>query len=194
MFCIIFELSLSLNIIVFLSKYFSVILLVIFSEITEYSGKIPSSEIYSNIYSCAGRIVTLSVISVVLCELILKYLIESTSSPQNSTLTPVFSDTPISTIPPLMLNCPLFSTISFLSYPKSNSRFFKLFRFLFPEKLVHSNTFPTVKVITFLYNIFCGIIFCITASIVVTNTFKSLLYILFNTSILVYGKSLLSVI
>ena len=128
----------------------------------------------------------------VLCELMLKYLMESISSPQNSILTPFFSDKPISTIPPLILNCPLFSTKSFLSYPKSNNNCFKLFKFFFPLNPVHSNMLPTVNVKTLLYNTFLGSMLCIKASTVVTTTFTSLLHILFNTSILSYGRSLLS--
>ena len=114
----------------------------------------------------------------------LKYLIESTSSPQNSILTPIFSDKPISTIPPLMLNCPLFSTNSLLSYPISSNNCLRLFKFFFPLNPAHSKRFPTLNDSTFLYSTFLGIIFCIIASIVVTTIFTSLLYILFNTSIL----------
>ena len=50
--------------------------------------------------------------------IMLKFLIESISSPQNSTLTPIASFIDMSSIPPLRLNCPLPSIKSHLVYPK----------------------------------------------------------------------------
>ena len=109
--------------------------------------------------SCAGKIVISFSISVDLCEESLKYLIESTSSPQNSILTPIVSESPTSKIPPRMQNCPLFSTKSTLSYPNSTNVVFSFSR---------EYVLPVLKSTIFLYNSSFEIIFCIIASIVVT--------------------------
>lgn len=106
---------------------------------------ITSSIFDSNIYSCAGYIVILSIFSVERWLTTLKYLIESISSPQNSSLTPSFSLTEISTIPPLTLNCPLPSIKSHLTYPNSTSFCFIVSRF---------SESPTLKFSVFLYNAF----------------------------------------
>ena len=89
----------------------------------------------------------------------LKFLIESTSSPQNSTLIPVFSVTEISKISPLTLNCPLPSIKSYLEYPNFTSFCFISSKLYIPP-ILNSNSF--------LYNVSLSGIFCRIASIVVT--------------------------
>ena len=66
------------------------------SPFSSYFGK------SSNVYSCAGYIIAFSKVFIDLWLVILKFLIESTSSPQNSILIPVFSVTEMSNIPPLL--------------------------------------------------------------------------------------------
>ena len=105
------------------------------------------------------------------------------SSPQNSILIPFLSFIPISTIPPLIENCPLVSTKSCLSYPILSK-----FSFTFSNEYV----IPTFNFISLLYKSSFRIIFCIIASIVVITISTLFSLILFNTSILSYGKSLLS--
>ena len=113
----------------------------------------------------------------------LKFLIESTSSPHSSILIPILSSAEISTIPPLTLNCPLPSIKSHLEYPI----FTRLF--LMSSKLWMS---PTLNSNMFLYNAFFDGNFCISASIVVTTIKFFFSFILFSVSILSYGRSLLS--
>ena len=121
--------------------------------------------------------------SVDLWLITLKYLIESISSPQNSILTPIFSVIDISTIPPLTLNCPFPSIRSYLLYP----RFMSL---CFISSILYWS--PIFSFILFLYRAFLLIIFCITASIVVTTITFLFSFILFSISILSYCNSLLS--
>ena len=69
----------------------------------------------NNKYSCAGYTLNSFISSIDLWEDILKYLIESISSPQNSILTPLTFVIAISIISPLTLNWPLPSISSVLS-------------------------------------------------------------------------------
>ena len=90
----------------------------------------------------------------------LKFLIESISSPQNSTLTPIASFIDMSSIPPLRLNCPLPSIKSHLVYPK-----FTKFCFILSNEWIS----PTLNFNVFLYSSCFAGSFCIAASIVVTS-------------------------
>ena len=142
-----------------------------------------SSSGLSNKNSCAGYIFIFSRFSKDLCVLISNVLIESISSPHSSIRIPCFSEIATSIMPPLTLNSDLFSTTSCLSYPSSTSFCFISSRLI---------TSPILSSNIFLYSTSSGIIFWLTASIVVTIILACFLCISFKHAILLYVISLLS--